>query len=235
MTEAQYTYTPEPWQPEFKSWGKIRRRYRDIVITEKINGTNAAVVILSVDPLQAETLDGRDDIKVIAKSSSVFSPTDAQEIIGTLEEHYVVYAQSRNKVIDPQHDNAGFARYVWDNAWELISVLGVGTHFGEWWGSGIQNSYGLAKGEKRFSLFNALKWTNEDLSRVPNLGVVPILYQGMNTDEAVKSAVEYLDVNGSVASPGFMDPEGVIIFHTADHGMEKVTLYNDEKPKGSKE
>jgi hypothetical protein len=40
---------------------------------------------------------------------------------------------------------------------------------------------------------------------------------------------------GSLAAPGFRNPEGFIIFHTASRGMFKVTLKDDEKPKGSTE
>ena len=48
----------------------------------------------------------------------------------------------------------GFARWVETNRERLITLLGPGLHFGEWWGSGIQRGYGLTKGDKRFSLFN---------------------------------------------------------------------------------
>jgi hypothetical protein len=38
--------------------------------------------------------------------------------------------------------------------------------------------------------------------------------------------------NGSKASPGFMKPEGVIIFHTANGYLFKKTIEKDEYHKG---
>ena len=43
------------------------------------------------------------------------------------------FCQSRNKIITPQDDNAGFARWAHENAASLIEDLGPGRHFGEWW------------------------------------------------------------------------------------------------------
>ena len=37
---------------------------------------------------------------------------------------------------------------------------------------------------------------------------------------------------GSTAEPGFMDPEGIVVFHTASGHIYKATCKNDEKPKG---
>ena len=37
-------------EPEFKPWPKISRYNRDIVITEKIDGTNGAIHIAPGDP-----------------------------------------------------------------------------------------------------------------------------------------------------------------------------------------
>jgi len=37
---------------------------------------------------------------------------------------------------------------------------------------------------------------------------------------------------GSLASPGFMLPEGIVIYHKASKTLFKKTLKNDESPKG---
>jgi len=44
--------------------------------------------------------------------------------------------------------------------------------------------------------------------------------------------IEYLKANGSIAAPGFMKPEGIIIYHTAGNLYFKKTIENDEKYKG---
>lgn len=178
---------------EFQAFGKIPRLSRDIVITEKIDGTNGVIAIA-------------DDFTTM--------------LVG-----------SRSRWITPEADNYGFARWAFANKEELLT-LGPGRHFGEWWGSGIQRGYGLVKGDKRFSLFNVSKWTDEVRPRC--CGVVPTLYQGPFSFSAIEDCLERLRRAGSQVSP-FMNPEGVVIFHTASGHLYKKTLEGDEKPKGSKE
>lgn len=127
-------------------------------------------------------------------------------------------------------DNYGFLLWALTNKDELMK-LGPGTHFGEWWGSGIRRGYGLAKGEKRFSLFNVHRWADAAI-RPTCCSVVPELERGIFTTELVQSALDLLRVNGSIASPGFMKPEGIVIFHTAQGYLFKKTIERDEVPKG---
>lgn len=139
-----------------------------------------------------------------------------------------VLAGSRTRYIQPASDNHGFARWVAEHEEELRK-LGPGRHFGEWWGSGIQRGYGLVKGEKRFSLFNVGHFGAVDLPSCVSL--VPVLYRGLFMDTAVDAAVTELRSMGSRAAPGFTNPEGIIIYHTAARSMFKVTLDRDEEPK----
>jgi hypothetical protein len=157
----------------------------------------------------------------------------------------VVYAQSRKRIITPESDNFGFAKWVYDNAETLVADLGDGLHFGEWWGSGIQRGYGLEKGDKRFSLFNVKRWTepcmlvHSDTDNcllpkrfaTPGMSVVPVLYQGPFDMLNIRACLVGLGVNGSQAAPGFDRPEGVVVYHTAANELFKVTLVGDEKPK----
>lgn len=177
---------------EFKEFPKIARLNREVIVTEKIDGTNAAVVVVD---------DGAGG--------------------------YAVGAQSRSRVITPDDDNFGFARWVHDHQSEL-AMLGPGHHFGEWWGQGIQRGYGLT--EKRFSLFNVSRWA-DDAVRPACCHVVPVLAKGINFS-VVQAALEWLRADGSKAAPGFMKPEGVVAFHTQGNLLFKVTLEKDEKWKG---
>lgn len=174
---------------EFKPFQKIARLNRDIVITEKIDGSNAQVIV---------TDDGR------------------------------VFAASRTRLIYPEKnmDNMGFAAWVADNKGEL-EKLGPGRHFGEWWGLGIQRGYGLK--EKRFSLFNATRWDAAD--RPSCCGVVPTLYRGPFDQGVINFKLGELRHDGSKAAPGFMDAEGIVIFHEASRQLYKVTINDDDKPK----
>ncbi|HKZ20316.1 MAG TPA: RNA ligase family protein [Acidimicrobiia bacterium] len=169
---------------EFTAFPKIPRLFRDCTITEKIDGTNAAVVI-------------GDD--------------------GSIR------AQSRKRFITPEDDNYGFAAWVRDNEDEL-RALGPGVHFGEWWGQGIQRRYGL--NEKRFSLFNIERWGQER----PNCcDVVPVLYSGTFDLHHVQWCLDDLKFKGSCAAPGFMDPEGVMIYHHAARLYFKAPFRDEAK------
>ena len=192
----------------------------------------------------------------------------------------VVYAQSRTRILTPDFDNFGFARWVSENDL-LLAKLGRGLHFGEWWGRGIQRGYGLEG--KRFSLFNTHRWAYDpegvaildSLKPFLSIDVVPVLYRGPMTgpagfvneqesrliplSEIIQGAArgeydeaqalelakdsgrmrfmphlqaEMLRRIGSQAAPGFMKPEGIVVFHEASGTAFKMTLTGDEKHKG---
>jgi len=186
--------------PEFQSFSSISRLYREVVVTEKIDGTNACVHVLD---------DGR------------------------------VLAASRTRYITPEDDNFGFAAWVKAHESELRNGLGIGRHYGEWWGAGIQRRYGLT--DKRFSLFNTGRW-GEGFGpqgadpRVPPTAlvmppscclVVPVLYRGVFDSERVEHCLIDLTIDGSRAAPGFANPEGVVVYHTAGNLYFKSTLPDD--------
>jgi hypothetical protein len=177
----------------FTPFPKIARHNRTLVVTEKIDGTNAGIYI-------PEGADSPDQ----------------------------VYASSRKRWITVDDDNFGFARFVQENADDLLT-LGPGMHFGEWYGSGIQRGYGLT--EKRFALFNSTRWQDGRQPRPFCCGVVPIL--GTATVDAldVGKILELLRTEGSAAVPGFMRPEGIVLYHTASRTYSKITLENDGQPK----
>lgn len=196
--------------PQFQEFPKMARFSRECIITEKIDGTNAQILI---------TEDGD------------------------------LFTGSRTRWITPDNDNHGFARWVEGNKQEILK-LGPGRHFGEWWGSGIQRGYGLPKGEKRLSLFNVTRWClhGQEPARIPTadpriekfqdvlpecVGLVPVLAKGPfdGINEVVEFVMERLREVGSIAAPGFMNPEGIVVFHTAANVGFKKTLDNDETPK----
>ncbi|MFH1648891.1 MAG: RNA ligase family protein [Patescibacteria group bacterium] len=190
---------------EFTEFPKIARLSREVIVTEKIDETNGCIYI------------GDDGD---------------------------MYVGSRTRWITPDKDNHGFARWAFDHAIELHEGLGPGRHFGEWWGSGIQRGYGLPKGEKRFSLFNTIRWCQHDeepqrietgdlkiekyQTRLPKCcHLVPILWKGTFDTETVDRLLRKLDAQGSQASPGFMKPEGIVVYHVAGNVAFKKTLGND--------
>lgn len=175
---------------DFPKFGKIPRLNKQMIITEKIDGTNALVYV---------------------------------------DEDRTVLAGSRNRWITPDADNYGFATWVYEHADELHR-LGPGHHYGEWYGAGIQRKYGLS--EKRFALFNVDRWTDE---RPECCHVVPVLARvehSLMLTDAIEDTTWKLCRYGSQAVPGFMNPEGIVVYHTAAKQLFKVTLENDSIPKG---
>lgn len=205
---------------QFPAFKPIPRFQRDITITEKIDGTNGIIHIY----------EGGDDTEDVPSIGRLYVP-GTEEFPGGL---FQVAAGSRSRWITPEQDNHGFARWVAENAENLVLDLGAGTHYGEWWGSGIQRGYGLQKGEKRFSLFNSYRWTPVAPDFVtPGLGVVPVLMvaNAESINDAIDDSLSALRVHGSLAAPGFMRPEGIVIYHSAANAYFKVTLENDSTPK----
>jgi hypothetical protein len=183
--------------PAFVPFPSIARLSRDMVVTEKLDGTNAQITILE---------DGR------------------------------VFAGSRNRWVFPWADNFGFATWVFDNVGELRRTLGPGTHFGEWWGQGIQRTYGLT--EKRFSLFNTGRWhgntaDNYRCLEAPLCHVVPVLLERTFDTVEVDAVLAHLQRVGSYAAPGFPRPEGVVVFHAKSGQLFKKTLDKNDGHKGA--
>lgn len=183
------TYLLSTNAPPFVPFPKMYRYSREVIITEKIDGTNGVIHI-----------------------------TDNEGII----------AGSRNQWLGPDGNNFGFGKWVFENTQELLR-LGPGTHYGEWWGAGIQRRYGLAN--KRFSLFNVSRWADDAL-RPRCCHVVPELWRGLMDNAPIQHLLLLLKANGSKASPGFMKPEGIVIYHVASGVGFKKTIESDEKPKG---
>ncbi len=203
----------------------MARLSREVIITEKIDGTNAQILIVPNAEIEGDTSDC---------------------LIQTDE--FTLWAGSRTRWIGVHTDNHGFANWAHQHHEELLQ-LGPGRHFGEWWGSGIQRGYNLPKGEKRFSLFNVQRWClhgtepGQILTADPRIvkyqdvlpaccGLVPILHRGKFQTEVCEEVLACLRIGGSKASPGFMNPEGIVVFHVAGNFGLKKTIKNDDVPKG---
>ena len=184
-------------ESEFKPMPKVARLNRAMIITEKLDGTNASVHV---------------------------------------SEDGFVRAASRTRWITRADDNYGFAEWVEFHSEELLA-LGPGAHFGEWWGSGIQRGYGLD--EKRFSLFNVGRWKSPDnptidaaLEPPACCHVAPVIGGGPLFDTLhCASVLNHLREHGSFAAPGFMRPEGIMVYHVASKTLFKRTIVGDDKGK----
>ena len=180
---------------EFAPFPKIPRLYRDVVVTEKLDGTNASIYFDESGP---------DSL-----------------LVG-----------SRTRWITPENDNYGFAAWAGPRRESLFALLGHGHHFGEWYGVGINRGYDLH--ERRLALFNTRRWAGvrceiaaKGLVDLPNVECAPILYEGAFDQYLIAEVLTKLHVGGSVAVPGYPNPEGIVVYHKAASQLFKFTLDGD--------
>jgi hypothetical protein len=193
ISTTGHTITADTIAEPFVSFPKLYRMRGPVIVTEKIDGTNAQIYI---------------------------SDTEFK-------------AGSRTRWIKPGDDNFGFAAWAYSVKDELIRLLGPGKHYGEWWGKGIQRNYGMK--ERIFSLFNTSRWNDPatllELSKI-NVRVVPVLYSGPFDTVIYDNAMISLKSGGSFAAPGFMNPEGIVLYDTQSGTGFKRTFDYDETGKG---
>lgn len=206
---------------QFEAWPKTPRLFKEpAIVSEKMDGTNAAIGIADGnwgdenDPFAYVSVDGQP---------------------------YTVYAQSRNRIIAPVSltgekgsDNYNFAEFVFSHAEVLARTLGVGLHFGEWWGAGIARNYGQTR--RYFSLFNTSRWKHldvpqarEDLGIPDEIRVVPVMNINTLDTGVIRDCLQYLKEEGSIAAPGFMNPEGICVFLPGIGRTFKVTFDDEHK------
>lgn len=241
---ARVSNLEPPVEPlfEFIAWPKTARLLRDIVITEKLDGTNAAILIKRIPA--DEFLDRYLTVEETGIVGWRWDDESAASPDGKADTVWVIGAQSRNRLITLSADNQGFAKWVEQNSETLIEDLGEGRHFGEFWGNKIGRTYGLPEGDRRFSLFNPSFGFGENYGypapsadgtyqvKTPGLGKVPILYEGPLDTARVSHVLRVLQENGSYAVSGFMRPEGIVVYHThARKVIGKVTLDNQDAGK----
>ena len=207
---------------KFVDFKKIPRLSRDVIVTEKLDGSNGQIYIV-----KEEELTSIDDYFFI------------EDYCLARKDNLLMFAGSRNRwlQIGKQTDNMAFATWVKTNAEQLFE-LGEGRHFGEWYGKGIQRGYGLD--HKKFALFNVSKWVaKDDFITVENqrhapacCSVVPVMYEGPFDTGTINDVLAILKDKGSLAVHGYMNPEGIVIYHTAAGHYFKKTIDGDDKPKG---
>lgn len=183
----------------YPAYPKTPRLEKPMVVTEKIDGTNALVQIVHIDDVLVEHVD-----KVVARTDT----------------HYM-FAGSRKRYITPDDDNFGFAGWVQANAHGLFE-LGEGRHYGEWWGTGIQRGYGLDT--RRWSLFDPDRYETYDGEP---WDVVPVLYRGQFDTNSIETVAYELWRDGSRAAPGWDRPEGVVAWHVQARQPFKLLIDKD--------
>lgn len=198
---------------QFEKFPSLTRFSQGWTITEKLDGTNAQVCIAPI---------------------TEYEHPDAVTHASHEGQHYSIFAGSRTRWLGAtkETDNYGFGRWVADNAAELVK-LGEGRHYGEWYGSGIQRGYGLKNGDKRFALFNAARWADPEVRPACCEVVHTFLLDEYLDNPAVAATLIMMELKeqGSAHVPGFMNPEGVVMYHSKSRTSFKKTYDYDEAGK----
>ena len=205
--------------PEFKEFRKIPRLSRDIIITEKIDGTNGCIYIDENNNIFVGShhrwLWGSVQ-KEIHNDNHGFAQwvKDHQEELLKLGKGYH-YGEFMGKGIQRTYGLKENRFYLFNpHRW----VKNIGIH-------DLAMIQANSNGD-----FPPL---NEKQEYCPDCCyVVPILYKGVFDMEAITGALLLLQGQGSYAVPTFMNAEGIVIYHTAGGCYFKKTLKGDDKPKG---
>ena len=207
---------------EFQEFQKIARLNREVIATEKIDGTNGCIG-LPDDPGMPMLVGSR---------SRWISPDD--DNFGFARWAYAHEAELRT--LGPGYHygewwGAGIQRR-YGLTEKRFSLFNVSR-----WGDVHEAACG--KCQLRAGTFAPATCTRcqsvRPIAPTPRpacCSVVPELARGMDIREVTERALSLLRERGSLAAPWFMKPEGVVLFHTASRSLFKVTLENDAEPKG---
>lgn len=201
---------------EFVEWPKSPRLNREAVVTEKIDGTNAAVIIEEDGTVTAQS---RKRLIYPGKS------TDNAGFAAWVDE----CKEALSDILGPgRHFGEWWGKGIqraYNMDHKVFSLFNT-SRWGDWEDisdplNPVPNPHALSDED-----FNPL-W--------PELQCVPVIDSGPFADmvEMVPGFLGELRDNGSYASPFYERPEGIMIFHTAANLSFKVTLENDEIPKSA--
>lgn len=191
---------------EFVGFPKMSRLSREIIISEKIDGTNAQVLI---------TEDGQ----IIAGSRTrwITPEKDNYGFARWVEEHKEELLQLGPGRHFGEWMGMGIQRNygLKEKRFLLFNVTRWALH-----GTEPQR----------------IPTNDPTIEKYQNVlpvcvGLVPVLYRGMFDTAKIEGILIHLKINGSKAVPGFPKPEGIVVFHTAGQIMFKKTIEHDETPK----
>ena len=194
---------------QFAPFSKMARLSREVLITEKIDGTNGTVYI-------------DDDLNVFAASRKRWiTPED---------DNFGFAAWVQENTEELRKLGKGWHRGEW---WgqgiqrkygldhKRFSLFNVAR-----WHLHGEEAQVIPCADPRI-----VKHT-EELPSCCHL--VPLLYRGEFDTGEVNYQIHHLRLHGSKAARGFMKAEGIVVFHIAGNVGFKKTVENDNQPKGNK-
>ena len=191
---------------EFTEFPKMARLSREIIVTEKIDGTNAQVFI------------SEDGAMLAGSRTRWITPQDDNfGFAAWVEAH-----REELLTLGPGRHfgewwGAGIQRRygLSERRFSLFNVHRWALH-------------GTAP--KKYPTADPRVTRTQDVLP-PCCGLVPLLLQGPFSTDAIDHCIDLLRERGSYAAPGFTKPEGVVVFHTAGNVGFKKTLDKDDMPK----
>ncbi len=193
---------------EFLEFPKMPRLSREIIITEKIDGTNAQLLITESGEM------------LIGSRTRWITPQDdnhgfARWVEGNKQELLKLGAGRHFGEWWGSGIQRGYGLQKGEKRFSLFNV-------GRWALHGTE--------PKRIPTADPRIEKYQDL--LPEIcSLVPELYRGQFDTQKIDAVLEDLKVNGSYASKGFMKPEGIVVFHIAGNVGFKKTIEKDEVPK----
>lgn len=191
-------------RPPFEAWPKIPRLRRTVIITEKLDGTNAHILV---------TPDG--DVYAASRNRYVEPGNDnygfAQWVQG-----------NRQDLLDLLGPGRHYGEW-----WGAGIQRGYGLRERRF---SLFNTSRWKPTVDR-APWSAAALADDLLIHPCGVYVVPTI--AISEDHnTIEDALSSLLSAGSVAAPGYPMPEGIVVYHTAAGQMFKVLLENDNVPKG---
>ena len=194
----------------FNKFAKMHRLSREIIVTEKIDGTNAQVFIGE----NGEFLTG-------SRKRWITPEDDNFGFSAWAHEHKDLLMQLGPGRHFGEWWGQGIQRkYGLDEKrWSLFNVQ-------RW-------CLCTEKPEQVFSHYDKGKEVTKPQDVLPHcVGLVPVLWRGMFDSTQIDECLADLEENGSVAAPGFKPAEGVVVWHVQGNFGLKKTLNGDGHKKG---
>ena len=204
--------------PEFREFRKIPRLSRDIVITEKIDGSNGLIYI--------------------DENNNIF--------VGS--HHRWLWGSTQNEIHNDNHGFAQWVDNHKTELLKLGKGYHYGEWMGKGIQRNYglkENRFYLFNPNRWVKKIKNIEHAsvypivvdfpplNEKQEYCPDCcHVVPVLYKGEFDMEKITGALLLLQGQGSYAVPGFKPPEGIVVYHTASGTYFKKTILNDDKRKG---
>jgi len=195
-------------KPEFTQFPKMARLYRECIVTEKIDGTNAQILI---------TEDG--DLFAGSRTRWITPSDDNFGFAAWCED----YRDELLKLGPGRHFGEWWGRGIqrgYGLSTRRFSLFNVSR-----WCEYNQEPQQIPTADPRVVKMQ---------QRLPEFcHLVPVLYRGEFDTALINGAMTMLKAEGSKAAPDFMNPEGIVVFHVAGNVGFKFTIGGDGA-KGSK-